>query len=193
MAGDGYEFLDASLQWDLVVTRDVYGQVIREFWGDKLFGEHPKGIRITLIDYVTHPDCVSPYVRPAMAPIQLTDFWASYYKPCDQYTLGYGLGADTGDEIWLGCVWGGMKQHYDPLECFMAVEKPGPHLNDIATSGSIIAYNFQLTIGIGAEWPNFAGPPFTPLMGVARREGDQWRWEDPFLRIVPADPNRPQP
>jgi hypothetical protein len=81
--GDGYEFVDASSQYDLVLQRDVYGAVIRQFWGDRLFGRHPQGIRITLLDPDAPPACAivcrscpgQPTIPRLLAPIRLTNDW----------------------------------------------------------------------------------------------------------------------
>jgi len=31
--------------------------------------------------------------------------------------------------------------------------------------------------------PDFGRPPFTPLLGEAFREGDQWQWREAYLQV----------
>jgi hypothetical protein len=77
--GAGYELVDASSQYDLVLHRDVYGAVARQFWADRLYGRHPRGIRITLIDFEAPPECTivckscpgQPTIARHLAPIRL--------------------------------------------------------------------------------------------------------------------------
>ena len=35
-----------------------------------------------------------------------------------------------------------------------------------------------------ARTPDFSRPPFTPPLGEAYCEGDQWRWRMPYLEVV---------
>ena len=167
--GWGYEIVDASQQWDLVLQRDVYGVVAHEFWGEQLYGAHLHGIRITLIDPVWDGKSPSP-----LAPVPLF---------ADDRGLFEGFGDGAGSTIYVGCA---IPTHhfYDPQECFIAIEAGGEHLTDIVVASTITAQNMLLA-GYDARTPDFSQPPFH-LLGQAYREGDQWRWREPFLEVVPA-------
>ena len=170
IVGEGYEFVDASRQWDLVLHRDVYGAVARSFWGPALYEPHPLGIRITLIDPVWDERCPSP-----VAPIALV---------ADTRCLLEGFGDGTGASLYVGCAL--PSQHYaNPQECFIAITAAGEHLNDIVVAATITGHN-MLVAGYSGRTPDFGAAPFTPLLGEAYREGDQWRWRHPFLEIVPG-------
>ena len=84
--------------------------------------------------------------------------------------------------IWHGCALAKMV-YYDPQECFIAVAAPGPHLTDVVVSATIVAHNSTLTF-MDYWTADFTQAPFTPLLGQAHKEGDQWRWADPFLEVV---------
>jgi len=167
--GWGYEFVDASEQWDLVLQRDVYGVVAHEFWGEQLYGAHPHGIRITLIDPVWDGKSPSP-----LAPVPLF---------ADDRGLFEGFGDGAGSMIYVGCAIPAHHFH-DPQACFIAIETGGEHLTDIVVASTITAQN-MLHAGYDARTPDFSQPPFH-LLGQAYREGDQWRWENPFLEVIPA-------
>ncbi|MCO6451198.1 MAG: hypothetical protein J5I90_10475 [Caldilineales bacterium] len=168
ISGWGYELVDASAAWDWELQRDVYGQVITAFWGDQLFNQHPHGIRLTLIDPVWDARCPSP-----VAPLALV---------ADSPCLTEGFGDGTGASMYVGCTLA--EHHYhDPQECFLAIAAGGEHLTDIVVAATITAQN-SLMNGYWARTPDFSASPFTPLLGQAYREGDQWRWHEPFLRVM---------
>lgn len=146
--GWGYEFVDASEQWDLVLQRDVYGVVARPSWD----GKSP-----------------SP-----LAPVPLF---------ADDRGLFEGFGDGAGSMIYVGCA---IPAHhfYDSQECFIAIEAGGEHLTDIVAASTVTAQN-MLHAGYDARTHDFSQPPFR-LLGQAYREGDQWRWRDPFLEVVPV-------
>ena len=48
---------------------------------------------------------------------------------------------------------------------------------------SIAQARFLHGTGVSAPRPDFGRPPFTPLLGEAYREGDQWRWREPYLEV----------
>ena len=170
ITGWGYEFVDASTQWDLILHRDVFGTVAHSFWGPALYERHPHGIRITLIDPVWDQRCPSP-----LAPIPLMAG-----EPC----LLEGFGDGTGAQIYVGCAVA--SQHYtDPVECFITIVSGGEHLSDIVAAATVTGYNL-LVAGYPGRTPDFAKAPFTPLLGDAFREGDQWRWRNLFLEVTPG-------
>lgn len=85
--------------------------------------------------------------------------------------------------IYVGCALA-LHHNFDPQECFIAIESGGEYLTDIVVAATITAQNANL-VGYFARTPDFSQPPFH-LLGQAYREGDQWRWENPFLEVVPA-------
>jgi len=169
ISGWGYELVDASEQYDIVLQRDVYGIVAHEFWGDDLYGQHLHGIRITLIDPVWDDKSPIP-----LAPLPLF---------ADQRILFEGFGDGEGAMIFVGCA---IPYHhfFDPQECFIAITAAGEHLTDIVVASTITAENMNHA-GYDARTPDFSQPPFH-LLGEAYREGDQWRLRNPFLEVVPA-------
>ena len=172
--GWGYELVDASAQYDWLIKRDVYGAVAHQFWGDRLYGQHPGGIRITLLDPVYEAGCTG-FCLP-QAPVPLWNSGRGDYK------LGLGYGDGVGSMIFTGCALA-PAVHYDPQECFIAVTADGPYLTDVVVSTTIVAHNARLTFA-DRRTPDFSQAPFTPLLGQAHKEGDQWRWADPFLEVV---------
>jgi hypothetical protein len=193
--GDGYELVDASSQYDLVLHRDVYGAVARQFWGDRLYGRHPHGIRITLIDPEAPPECAivckscpgQPTIARHLAPIRLSNDWRG---DCHARSLPASYGDGQGATIWVGCAYDsddalGIKT--DPEECFVTIAAPGPHLTDLLVSATITTFNWLVVQNYYAMTPDFTKEPFTPHLGRAHKEGDQWRWVDPFVTIVPNE------
>jgi len=166
--GWGYEFVDASQGYDLVLHRDVYGQVAHTFWGSALYDRHPHGIRFTLIDAVWEEGCPSP-----VAPVPLA---------AGSRCLIEGFGDGAGAMLYAGCAV--PADHlYDPQECYLAITADGEHLSDIVVAATITAQN-MLESGYWARTPDFSQAPFTPLFGEAYREGDQWRWREPYLDVM---------
>ncbi len=84
--------------------------------------------------------------------------------------------------IYAGCAVDTDHQ-YDPQECFITITAEGEHLSDIVVAATITAQNLLVT-GYWARTPDFSQYPFTPLLGEAYREGDQWRWREPYLEVV---------
>ncbi len=167
--GWGYEFVDASQGYDWVLHRDVYGQVAHAFWGARLYDRHPHGIRLTLIDPVWEDGCPSP-----VAPVPLV---------AGSRCLLEGFGDGEEAMMYAGCAVD-TDHMYDPQECFVTITADGPHVTDAVVAATITAQN-MLVDGYAARTPDFSRPPFTPLLGEAYREGDQWRWRQPYLRIAP--------
>jgi len=192
--GAGYELVDASSQYDLVLHRDVYGAVVRQFWGDRLFGRHPSGIRVTLIDPEAPPECAivckscpgQPTIARHLAPIRLSNDWRG---DCHARSLSASYGDGQGATIWVGCAYDSddaLGIHTDPEECFVTIAALGPHLTDLLVSATITTFNWLVVQNYYAMTPDFTQGPFTPQLGRAHKEGDQWRWEDPFAMIVPV-------
>ena len=185
--GWGYELVDASDQYDLIVHRDVYGVMAHKAW-DSLFQRHQHGIRITLIDPIRLDECRRFWgSNPALAPIPLSH---RNRGRCDDLVLPGGFGDGQGAGIAVGCTWDDpdspVHVQTDPEECFIAVVSPGPHLTDISVTASVVGYNWVKAGSSSQMTPDLAAEPFSPLLGQAYREGDQWRWRDPYLEVVPA-------
>ena len=192
--GAGYELVDASSQYDLVLHRDVYGAVARQFWGDRLYGKHPAGIRITLIDPEAPPECAivcrscpgQPTIARHLAPIRLSNDWRG---DCHARSLSASYGDGQGATIWVGCAYDSddaLGIQTDPEECFVTIAAPGPYLTDLLVSATITTFNWLVVQNYYAMTPDFTQGPFTPHLGQAHKEGDQWRWEDPFVEVRPA-------
>lgn len=176
--GWGYELVDDSAQYDWLIQRDVFGLVAHDYWGDAdLYGRHPAGIRITLLDYQPSPACHPNDSRcQPLVPVAVS----SHGQGDDQLTFPFDDGA--GAQLWIGCA--DNTRLYDPQECFVVVQSPGVHLTDIVVTATILAQDLRLKADDFAT-PDFMQPIFAPL-GQAYREGDQWRWEDPFLVVESA-------
>lgn len=192
--GAGYEFVDASSQYDLVLHRDVFGAVAHQFWGDRLYGKHPAGIRITLIDPEAPPECAivcksclgQPSIARHLAPIRLSNDWRG---DCHARSLSASYGDGQGGAIWVGCAYDSddaLGIQMDPEQCFVTIAAPGPHLTDLLVSATITTFNWLVVQNYGAMTPDFTQELFTPHLGQARKEGEQWRWEAPFLEVRPA-------
>jgi len=189
--GAGYELVDASSQYDLVLHRDVYGAVARQFWGDRLYGKHPRGIHITLIDPEAPPECAivckscpgQPTIARHLAPIRLSNDWRG---DCHARSLSASYGDGQGATIWVGCAYDSgdaLGIQTDPEECYVAIAAPGPYLTDLLVSATITTFNWLVVQNYYAMTPDFSQGPFTPHLGRAHKEGDQWRWEDPFVEV----------
>ncbi len=166
--GWGYEFVDASQEYDWVLYQDVYGQVAHAFWGLALYDRHPHGIRLTLIDPVWEEGCPSP-----AAPVPLV---------VGSRCLLEGFGDGAGAMVYAGCAVAS-DHYFDPQACFVTIATDGPHVSDAVLAATITAQN-MLVAGYAGRTPDFSRPPFTPLLGEAYREGDQWRWRLPYLEVV---------
>jgi hypothetical protein len=142
--GAGYELVDASSQYDLVLHRDVCGAVARQFWGDRLYGKHPAGIRITLINPEAPPECAiickscpgQPTIARHLAPIRLSNDWRG---DCHARSLSASYGDEQGATIWVGCTYDSgdaLGVQTDPEECFVTIAAPGPYLTDLLVSAT---------------------------------------------------------
>jgi hypothetical protein len=181
--GWGYEIVDASEKWDIVLNRDVLGYVLHEFYGDALYKEHPHGMKITFLDCTPKTlanGFTSPCVLGTQAPIALFG---------DDHGLGIGFGDGAGSVIATGCA-APAGNYYDPQECFIALGPvDGGHLTDVVVAATVMADGQRLGYLINNS-PDFSKPPFTPHLGVTIRDDNaqQWRWENPFIQIAPQQP-----
>ncbi len=172
--GQGYEIVDASDRWDVIVRRDVLGTVLREVFPE-LYEKHPHGVRYHLYEPIFKPEC-----GPApLAPIPLNQMGSGgMYDICLHFYLSTAaFGDGEGAQIALGSTW---QIYHDPDEAFIALWAGGPHLTDIVVTAFIVMYTGM------HNTPDFRQNPIYSLLGQPYREGDQWRWADPFIEVVPA-------
>ena len=181
--GWGYEIVDASEKWDIVMYRDVFGYVLHEFYGDALYKQHPHGMRVTFLDCVpeTMKDGRTLACYGTQTPVALFS---------GRHKLFVEFGDGVGSVAAAGCAIPN-SHYYDPQECFIGL---GPidagHLTDIVVSTMIEADGGRVGYKLLQHSPDFSQPPFTPHLGIAVRDDQlqQWRWKDPFIRIVPQQP-----
>jgi len=62
-------------------------------------------------------------------------------------------------------------------------------LTDVVIATLIMADGQRLGYLV-SNAPDFRNPPFTPHLGNAIRDDQlqQWRWQNPFLQVVPQQP-----
>lgn len=168
--GDGYEIIDASENFDIIIKRDVLGPIIRAIFHDSICGEHKLGVRIHIADPIYKPEC-------GASPLAPMEFWQRWPGPCGNYFYYDAFGDGAGAQIYLGRTWAIC---HDPDEGFIAIGSGGPHLTDIVVTGFVVLY-------VGSHYtPDFRLDPMYLALGRPYREGDQWRWEDPFIEVIPA-------
>ena len=184
--GWGYEIVDASEKWDIVMYRDVFGYVLHQFYGDALYKQHPHGMRVTFID------CVPQHIPSLNRTLGCTGEKAPIALFYDDRSLGLYYGDGVGSEISVGCAIP-PANYYDPQECFIGLGSvDAGHLTDVVIASMIAADSGRLGYRMGGmvSSPDFSQSPFTPHLGIAVRDDQlqQWRWKDPFIRIVPQQP-----
>ena len=93
--------------------RDVFGFVAHEFWGDKLYGPHPQGIRITFLDSESAMVHGTGEVACAgtEAPIALF---------MEDHGLSISYGDGVGSMIAADCANESINYH-DPQACFIGL------------------------------------------------------------------------
>jgi hypothetical protein len=162
--GWGYELVDETKDYDIVVNRDVFGAFINQMWPD-LLTKHPKGMRITFRD-------------PA---------------PKQNYAAQHN-GFGDGESAWVGDIYcdvqhkddNGTIWQNDLVDCTIALVAPGPGLTDLAITAMVLGYGESMG---DRFWAAFDRPVFAPL-GKATRDVDtgQWRWGDPFIQVASLNP-----
>ena len=163
VTGWGYELVDKSEDYDLLVNRDIFGVFLNQLWPD-LLKQHPKGIRITFTD-----------------PVPGVNYQGN--------RRGFGDG-ESGWVADVGCsttheehntIWPN-----ELVECNVTLVSPGPGLTDLAIAAAVLGYGRAEN---GSFSPVFDREPFT-LLGKPVRdiESGQWRWSDPFLQVVSLKP-----
>jgi len=184
--GWGYEIVDDSTQYDILIYRDVFGAVQHAAGEEymRLFKEqlaNQPGIpapgntilSVHLTDWIPNPDPACAQYGLAPESLGAPDFGVS--QPCsnggralfDSYSDG------TGGLVAGGC---------GPLGCDVSVKSNGSHLNDL----------FLTVLGdmlpAVPNWPyraDFAYPVYAPL-GPDHWNGCFWEWSDPWAEIVPV-------
>jgi hypothetical protein len=164
--GWGYELVDESKDYDLVLNRDIFGVVMNQLWPD-LLKQHPGGMRISFRDgdplaryYGGFGDGESAYVVPG--------------------------GCETTHTDNNGTVW-----RNEVVDCSVILVSPGPGLTDIAIAATVLDYGKKLSSDYS---PAFDQNPLTQLGKAVRDvETGQWRWQDPFLQVVSLAPPTPTP
>jgi hypothetical protein len=163
--------------------RDVFGYVLHEFYGDALYKEHPHGMRVTFLD------CVPEAMKDGRVfACYGTETPVALFN--DRHKLVVEFGDGVGSVAALGCAIP-TSHYYDPQECFIGLGPiDGGYLTDIVISAMIEADANRKGYRLLQHSPDFSNHPFTPHLGIAIRDDklQQWRWQDPFIRIVPQQP-----
>jgi hypothetical protein len=163
VTGWGYELVDKSADYDLLVNRDIFGVFLNQLWPD-LLKQHPKGIRITFTD-----------------PVPGVNYQGN--------RRGFGDG-ESGWVADVGCSTTHQEHNTiwpnDLAECNVTLVSPGPGLTDLAIAAAVLGYGRAESASFS---PVFDREPFT-LLGKPVRdiESGQWRWSDPFLQVVSLKP-----
>jgi len=179
--GWGYEIVDASEKWDIVMDRDVFGYVLHEFYGDALYQQHSEGMKVTFLDCVPavldNLGNVPCFAEEAPVPL---------FNGSKRLSVFF---SDGDSNVGMGCAVPGTN-YYNPQECFVSL---GPvddgHLTDLAVTSAILGDKSRMGYTV-YNTPDMATTPFTPHLGIAHKDEatQQWRWQDPFIKIVPQQP-----
>jgi hypothetical protein len=184
--GWDYEFVDLSTQYDIVLYRDVFGQLAHQI-DDANVTQHnqprrfgvagPK--RITLIDFQPHPDAQCAGWGWAPERDTFVDPLGMNQEPClvehSLWPNGDGLGA------LITAGWGYAAQ------TTLAVAAGGPTLDELSTT--MFADRLPQPYSQYVQPADYSRPLYQAL-GQATWLGTRWSWVDPFVQIVPAL-NRP--
>ena len=182
--GWDYEFVDLSTQYDIVLYRDVFGQLAHQI-DDANVTQHnqprrfgvagPK--RITLIDFQPHPDAQCAGWGWAPERDTFVDPLGMNQEPClvehSLWPNGDGLGA------LITAGWGYAAQ------TTLAVAAGGPTLDELSTT--MFADRLPQPYSQYVQPADYSRPLYQAL-GQATWLGTRWSWVDPFVQIVPARP-----
>ena len=182
--GWDYEFVDLSTQYDIVLYRDVFGQLAHQI-DDANVTQHnqprrfgvagPK--RITLIDFQPHPDAQCAGWGWAPERDTFVDPLGMNQEPClvehSLWPNGDGLGA------LITAGWGYAAQ------TTLAVAAGGPTLGELSTT--MFADRLPQPYSQYVQPADYSRPLYQAL-GQATWMGTRWSWVDPFVQIVPARP-----
>ncbi len=168
IAGWGYELVDESQDFDVLLNRDIFGVFLNRLSPD-LLKTHPKGVRVTFRDAEPGIDYPARYRHSG----GFGDGESAYVvvHPC----------ATTHEEhnkIWPN----------EQVSCDVTLVAPGPGLTDITVAATALGFARSMR-GDNGYTPVYSEEPFG-LLGRATREAEsgQWRWIDPFLQVVSLKP-----
>jgi hypothetical protein len=182
--GWDYEFVDLSTQYDIVLYRDVFGQLAHQI-DDANVTQHnqprrfgvagPK--RITLIDFQPHPDAQCAGWGWAPERDTFVDPLGMNQEPCLVEHSLWPNGDGVGALITAG--WGYATQ------TTLAVAAGGPTLGELSTT--MFADRLPQPYSQYVQPADYSRPLYQAL-GQATWLGTRWSWVDPFVQIVPARP-----
>jgi uncharacterized protein YgiM (DUF1202 family) len=181
--GWGYEFVDLSAAYDIVIYRDVFGMLahqiddenVRRYRRQSRFARSGP-LRITLIDAQPHPDSGCPGWGWAPDRDTFVDPYGMTQDPCRVEHSLFPQGDGAGTTLLIG--WG-----YN-AGTTLAIGAAGPRLADVSTT--FLAETLPWPANLGpADRPDFTQPLYRPL-GAAHREDGRWAWQDASAQIVPA-------
>lgn len=183
--GWGYELVDLSSQYDILVYRDVFGMLAHQIDDENVrrYGRQSRfarsgPIRITLVDTQPHPDPACPGWGWAPDRDTFVDPYGAMQEPCRVEHSLFPQGDGAGTTLLIG--WG-----YN-AGTTLAIGAAGPHLGAASTSFFAEALPWPAAVG-PADRPDFSQPLYAPL-GTARKADGRWVWQDAFVEIVPAQP-----
>ncbi|MBM3122661.1 MAG: hypothetical protein FJZ97_10845 [Chloroflexi bacterium] len=181
--GWGYEFMDASTAYDIVVYRDVFGMLAHQIDDENVQRYRRQSrfvrsgpLRITLVDAQSHPDPGCPGWGWAPNRATFVDPYGMPQDPCRVEHSLFPQGDGAGTTLLIG--WG-----YN-AGITLAIGAAGSRLADASTT--FLAETLPWPAKLGpADRPDFSQPLYRPL-GAAHREDGRWVWQDAFAQIVPA-------
>jgi len=181
--GWGYEFVDLSAAYDIVIYRDVFGMLAHQIDDENVQRYRRQSrfarsgpLRITLVDAQPHPDPGCPGWGWAPDRDTFVDPYGMTQEPCRVEHSLFPQGDGAGTTLLIG--WG-----YN-AGTTVAVGAAGPYLADVSTT--FLAETLPWPGNLGpADRPDFSQPLYRPL-GAAHKEDGRWVWHDAFAEIVPA-------
>jgi uncharacterized protein YraI len=183
--GWGYEFVDLSSQYDIVVYRDVFGMLAHQIDDENVrrYGRQSRfarsgPIRITLVDPRPHPDPDCPGWGWAPDRDTFVDPYGITQEPCRVEHSLFPQGDGAGTTLLIG--WG-----YN-AGTTLAIGAAGQRLGDATTSFFAEALPWPGNLG-PADRPDFKQALYGPL-GAAHKEDGRWAWEGTFAEVAPATP-----
>jgi len=181
--GWGYELVDLSAAYDIVVYRDVFGMLAHQVDDENVQRYRRQSrfarsgpIRITLVDAQPHPDPACPGWGWAPDRDTFVDPYGMTQDPCRVEHSLFPQGDGVGTTLLIG--WG-----YN-AGTTLAIGATGPYLADASTSFLAEALPWPGNLG-PADRPDFSQPLYLAL-GAAHREDGRWVWQDAFAAIVLA-------
>jgi hypothetical protein len=185
--GWGYEFVDLSAAYDIVMYRDVFGMLAHQIDDENVrrYGRQSRfarsgPIRITLVDAQPHPDSACPGWGWAPDRDTFVDPYGMTQDPCRVEHSLFPQGDGTGTTLLIG--WG-----YN-AGTTLAISAAGPYLADYGTT--FLAETLPWPGNLGpADRPEFTQSLYRPL-GAARREDGRWVWQAAETRATEGTARR---